>query len=163
MNTDISWYKKTHRMRWVFCYPCKHRAECARFQSGFAGIHDSAHTGNFLRKNACIESRNDAHPLRRTALLPPLPRKGCAEYYTRGYKIGLSGTVHNSVASDEENNVSTDTYYAGAITKYSVNNKECAKEAEKLTKVSFGGWHFRLNWCIIVSKRNRVYRAIATV
>ena len=24
MNTDISWYKKTHRTRWVFCYTCKY-------------------------------------------------------------------------------------------------------------------------------------------
>jgi len=23
MNTDISWYKKTHLARWVFCFTCK--------------------------------------------------------------------------------------------------------------------------------------------
>ena len=38
--------------------------------------------GFFLRKIACIETRNDAHPLRRAAFLLPLPRKGCAYYYT---------------------------------------------------------------------------------
>ena len=32
MNTDISWYKKTHRMRWVFCYTCKYAGNCRLFE-----------------------------------------------------------------------------------------------------------------------------------
>ena len=31
LYTDTSWYKKTHRLRWVFCYACIYREECARF------------------------------------------------------------------------------------------------------------------------------------
>lgn len=74
--TDISWYKETHRLRWVFCYPCRFRTESARFESSFAGMHEPAHIGNFARKIGCTESRNDAHPLRRAAFLPPLPSRG---------------------------------------------------------------------------------------
>ena len=32
MNTDISWYKKTHRMRWVFCYTCKYAGNRRLFE-----------------------------------------------------------------------------------------------------------------------------------
>ena len=32
MNTDISWYKKTHRMWWVFCYTCKYAGNCRLFE-----------------------------------------------------------------------------------------------------------------------------------
>ena len=33
MNTDISWYRKTHRLRWVFCYTCKNAHETMIFLS----------------------------------------------------------------------------------------------------------------------------------
>ena len=32
MNTDISWYKKTHRTRWVFCYTCKYAGNRRLFE-----------------------------------------------------------------------------------------------------------------------------------
>ena len=32
MNTDISWYKKTHRMWWVFCYTCKYAGNRRLFE-----------------------------------------------------------------------------------------------------------------------------------
>ncbi len=93
--TDTSWYKETHRLRWVSCYPCKHRAKCTRFQSGFAGVHDPAHMGYFAREIPCTESRNDAHPLRRAAFLLPLLRKECAYHYTVIRKEILErGTAH---------------------------------------------------------------------
>ena len=32
MDTDISWYKKAHRMRWVFCYTCKYAGNRRLFE-----------------------------------------------------------------------------------------------------------------------------------
>jgi len=57
--------------------------------------------GYFLRKMACTVSRNDAHPLRRAAFLPPLPRKGCAYYYT--ILFGFLAFDHRVILEDKLN------------------------------------------------------------
>ena len=52
MNTDISWYKKTHRLRWVFCYTCKFVCISKGFAGISAGIHETACNGILPSKPA---------------------------------------------------------------------------------------------------------------